>query len=229
VTTTEPAPGTPPRRRVIFHLDFVSPYTWLALVQAERFGHEHGIAWEPRPVVYAALLEAHGLVGPVETPAKRRYTFADVARCAHRLGVRLTGPPAHPFRSLEALRTLCLFRHDPRALSLAVRLSDACWGHGRALTDPDVLREIVADAGLDATDLASRIAVEPIKRELRELTEQAVRDGVFGVPTFAVDDELFWGADRLELLGRYLAGRLPPARELVGPLLDRPSGADRRR
>src|SRR5256885_127511 len=60
---------------VQFYLDFVSPYSWLALMQAEHFAVEHGVHWEPRPVVYAALIDAHGLIGPVETPAKRRYTF----------------------------------------------------------------------------------------------------------------------------------------------------------
>src|SRR5262249_21884750 len=118
-------------RSVSFYLDFISPYTWLALMQAERFAGEHGIRWEPRPVVYAALPDAHALVGPAETPAKRRYTFQDVARSARRLGVRLCGPPSHPFRSLEALRALCLFRQEPRALRLAVAMSNACWGEGR--------------------------------------------------------------------------------------------------
>src|SRR6185503_4800799 len=96
-------------RKVPFYLDFISPYTWLALARAETFAEEHGIAWEPRPVVYAALLDAHGLVGPVETEAKRRYTLHDVARSAQALGLRLVGPPAHPFRSLAALRTLCAY------------------------------------------------------------------------------------------------------------------------
>lgn len=219
----------PARERVSFYLDFVSPYTWLVLTQAERFAGEHGIVWDLRPVVYAALLDAHGLVGPVEVPAKRRYTFEDVARCAHRLGVRLSGPPAHPFRSLEALRTLYVFRKEPQALRLAVRLSDACWGEGKSLTNLDVLREVVAGVGLDSGGLEERISSSEAKRGLRELTEEAVRQGVFGVPTFLCDGELFWGHDRLEHLAARLAGTLPPARELVGDLLERPSGADRTR
>ena len=88
---------------VAFYLDFVSPYTYFALTQARRFESDHGVRFDVRPVVYAKLLDAAGLVGPAEREAKRRYTFADVLRSAHRLGVPLVGPPAHPFRSLEAL------------------------------------------------------------------------------------------------------------------------------
>ena len=217
------------RPRLPFYLDFVSPYTWMALMQAERFAAEHRVVWEPRPLVYAALLAAHGLVGPVETEAKRRYTFADVARCAHRLGLRLSGPPEHPFRSLEALRTLELFRREPQALSLAMHLSDAAWGAGRRLTDLGVLREVVSEVGLDAAGLGERIAAAEVKEALRQATDEAVRLGVFGVPTFVHDGELFWGHDRLEHLAARLEGRVPPARELVGDLLDRPRGVERTR
>lgn len=219
----KPAPTLP------FYLDFISPYTWLALMQAERFAEDHGVGWEPRPVVYAALLDAHGLVGPAETPAKRRYTFQDVARSSHRLGLRLCGPPEHPFRSLDALRTLYLFRREPQALRLAVRLSDACWGDGRSLTDLAVLRDVVAHVGLDPADLAQRISAVEVKQGLRELTDEALRQGVFGVPTFAYGEELFWGHDRLEHLAARLAGTIPPVSDLARDLLDRPHGVDRRR
>jgi 2-hydroxychromene-2-carboxylate isomerase len=216
-------------RSVTFWLDFISPYTWLALMRCETFAREHGIVWEPRPVVYAALLDAHGLVGPVETVAKRRYTLHDVARSAKALGLRLTGPPAHPFRSLAALRTLCVYLHDERAMRLAVLLSDAAWGEGRDLTDAGVLRDVVAKAGLDAGSLEERIQAAEVKEGLRRLTDEALAGGVFGVPTFALDGELFWGHDRLDHLARRLEGEAPPAPELVQKLVDRPRGADRKR
>ena len=115
-------------REIPFYFDFISPYSWLALKQASAFAWKHGVRWNLRPVVYAKLLETFGLLGPAETDAKRRYTFFDVARCAQDLGVRFTGPPAHPFRSLEALRTAVLFRSEPEAFDLCVAISDACWG-----------------------------------------------------------------------------------------------------
>ena len=215
-------------RTAHFYLDFVSPYSWLALMQAERFAAEHSVRWEVRPVVYAALLQANGLVGPAEVPAKRRYTFRDVVRCAHDLGLRLEGPPKHPFRSLEALRTAYLFRQEPQGLQLAVRLSDACWGEGRRLSDPDVLAEIVGDVGLDATRLAQRIADPAVKRGLRDLTDEALSRGIFGVPTFVVDGEPFWGHDRMDHVARHLAGIVPPSSGLTEKLLARPGGAARK-
>jgi 2-hydroxychromene-2-carboxylate isomerase len=180
-------------------------------------------------VVYAALLDAHGLVGPAETEAKRRYTFEDVARSARRQGLTLSGPPAHPFRSIEALRTVLLFRETPEALALARALSDACWGKGRDLTDVRVLEETVAAVGLRADDLAARLGDPAVKEALRARTAEAIEQGVFGVPAFRLEGEIFWGHDRMDHLGERLSGSLRDARQDAAPLLSRPRGADRQR
>ena len=168
------------------------------------------------------------MLGPAETDAKRRYTFFDVARCARDLGVRFTGPPAHPFRSLEALRTAVLFRSEPEAFDLCVAISDACWGEGHDLTRTDVLERIVDQAGLDARDLDRRIRDAEVKTELRRLTDEAISLGVFGVPTFVCGSELFWGHDRMRHLADRLEGRLGSASEDAERMLGRPLGVVRR-
>jgi len=221
----------PPAVRVYF--DFVSPYSYLALTRLHDLGPELRVRWQPRPVVYGVLLDEHGLVGPVETSAKRRYTLYDVQRCAALLGVPLIGPPAHPFRSLEALRTVCALgdrtTDSSSAMDLAVALSRACWGEGRDLTDVAVIRAGVEDLGLDTTDLEERTRAPAVKDRLRRYTDDALERGVFGVPTFELEGELFWGQDRRSHLEARLDGRLDPPDPLtMADLLDRPRGAERR-
>ena len=213
---------------VELYFDFVSPYAYLALTQVTPFGERHDVHWIVRPVVYGALLDANGLVGPVEVEAKRRYTFRDVVRTAAMLGVSLVGPPAHPFRSLEALRTVCAYLGRPETLALTVALSQACWGEGRDLTDVEVLGEVVRSVGLDDSDLRDRIVATEVKESLRRSTEAALAAGVFGVPTFRLGRELFWGHDRMDQLGARLQGALRAGDADVAELEQRPRGADRR-
>ena len=213
---------------VDFFFDFVSPYSYLALVQAEEFARVHGVRWRLFPVVYGVLLDRTGLVGPVETESKRRYTLVDILRSAASLDVPLVGPPNHPFRSLAALRTVCVFRDDPRALPISVALARACWAEGKDLTDPDVIAMSVQAAGGDVTGLRQRIVAPEVKERLRRLTEDALDRGVFGVPTFDHRGELFWGHDRLSHLAARLDGEPPPPAPLPHELAARPRGADRR-
>jgi 2-hydroxychromene-2-carboxylate isomerase len=214
-------------RSVRVWFDFVSPYSYLALTRLEAFGARHWVAWEPAPVFYAALLDANHLVGPAETQVKRHYTMTDVLRAAALAGVPLVGPPAHPFRSLEALRVATLYADDPRALALDLALSAACWAEGRELTDWGVLVEVVERAGFDASDLEARASAPAVKAALRDRTTAAIEAGVFGVPTFELDGELFWGHDRLEHLAARLEGRLPDLAERAATLEARPRGSDR--
>lgn len=212
---------------VSVYFDFISPYSYLALVQLPGFAAEHDLTWRPHPVVYGALLDSTGLVGPVEVDIKRRYTFADVRRAAALLEVPLVGPPGHPFRSIDALRSVCLFLDQPQWLPLAVRLASACWGEGRDLTDVDVLVACVSDVGLDPTDLGARLSGPAVKQQLRVSTEQALGAGVFGVPTLRWGDELFWGHDRLPHLAARLSGRISSPLDNLDGILERPRSADR--
>ena len=123
------------RHPVDLYFDFVSPYSYLALSQVEAFAQRHSIEWKLRPVVYGALLNATGLIGPAEVAVKRRYTFRDILRAAQLLEIPLVGPPSHPFRSLEALRAVWLYRDHELGLPFAVALATACWGDGRPLTE----------------------------------------------------------------------------------------------
>ena len=216
-------------RDVTLYFDFISPYSYIAIAEIASHGPPPGARLTYAPVVYGAILTATGLIGPAENEAKRQYMFLDVMRRAERLGIPFEGPPAHPFRTLKALRAVCVFLDRPEAPRLVEQLAHACWGEGADLTDLAVLQRVVADVGLDASDLGSRIADPTVKHQLTDLTRRAMQRGVFGVPTFDLDGELFWGHDRMDDLADRLAGRPAPPAEHVARLIDRPRGIDRRR
>lgn len=209
------------------YFDFISPYAYLAFEALPGLEARHQVSLRYRPIVFGAVLSARGLVGPVENEAKRRYTYVDVLRRARAQGVPFAGVPAHPFRSLEALRTVCLFAGDDRLGDLVRGIARAGWGEGRDLTQVETLAEVVASVGLDAGDLGQRIQAPEIKRALVEGTRGALQAGVFGVPTFGHDGELFWGHDRMNDLERRLAGEGPVDVGLIEDLLARPRAVDR--
>lgn len=213
-------------RTVEFYFDPISPYSWLAARQCGRLDAA-GVQLDFRPVLFGALLAAHGNKGPAELPAKRAYTMRDVLRLAAQLGVPLNGPPTHPFNPLRALR-MCIALDDASARRrFGLALMDAAWEHGLDLTDDAVLVGIARNCGLDGTALLARAGEAEVKQRLLEATNAAVAAGIFGVPTFRIDGEIFWGTDRIDALLWKLRGNTIDE-ALLATVLARPASAVRR-
>jgi 2-hydroxychromene-2-carboxylate isomerase len=215
-----------PARSVTFYFDPVSPYSWLAGRQLDRLDRA-GLQVEMQPVLFAGLLGAHGQKGPAEIPAKRAYTFRDVMREAAGLGIRVVGPPTHPFNPLQALR-MCVAVEDAAARRrLGLALMDAAWARGLDLTAGATLVQVAAENGLDGAALLARAQQPAIKEQLAAQTRAAVAAGIFGVPTFIFEGEIFWGADRIEALLRRAAGTTIDEHALAR-MLERPASAVRK-
>jgi 2-hydroxychromene-2-carboxylate isomerase len=107
----------------------------------------------------------------------------------------------------EARAALMVIAHgeaggDMGALSLA--MLRAVWAEERNLADPPTLAAIAAEHGLDGEALMAKAETGPIADIYEAHTQAALADGIFGVPSFKLGDELFWGQDRLDLLARAL-------------------------
>ena len=189
-------------KTIHFYLDFISPYAWLAfdaLPQALQ-----GISYKVvhKPVVFGAMLKHHGQLGPAEIPAKRDWTYRQVLWLARQQGTPLQLPASHPFNSLGLLRlaTACDADGEPNRF-VCEKIFRHVWCTGLDATDPDRL------AGLTA-DLAPPNAVgsAEVKQGLKDHTDEAITLNLFGVPSFVVDGQVFWGNDALPMLKAYLQG-----------------------
>ncbi|HMA32438.1 MAG TPA: 2-hydroxychromene-2-carboxylate isomerase [Casimicrobiaceae bacterium] len=177
-----------------WYFDFVSPFSYL---QCERL-QPHAASVHPRPVLFAAILDAIGQRGPAEIPAKRAFTYRFVVWQARAMGIPLRFPHAHPFNPLPLLRLAhaCDCRMDA-----ITRIFRFVWRDGRLPDLPIEWSELVNDLGMP--DASARIADPEVKNALRRETDQAIARGVFGVPTLAVDGELFWGVDATDMALEY--------------------------
>lgn len=217
-----------PEATIEFYADPISPYVYVAWHRlcALASGRPE-LRVVVRPVLLAGLLGHFGQLGPAEIAPKRVFTFKDVVRRCHELGLPLAGPATHPFNPLAALRAVLAAPEADRGRALGA-VVDAGWGRGIDMADAGALTEALDAVGLDGRGLLAATAEPQIKQGLLAATAAAAQRGVFGVPTFAVGDELVFGQDRLPDVLHLLAGDDPVDRWQLAAMLARPAGARRR-
>jgi 2-hydroxychromene-2-carboxylate isomerase len=183
-------------RKVVWYFDFVSPYSYIAFKRLHELPRNAAV--EFRPVLFAGLLNHFGQKGPAEVPVKRRWTYRWCTWWAKELGIPFRFPASHPFNPLHHLRLAIAAGVTPQAVG---RIFDAIWTTGAEAADPAAFKMLAAGLGVDE----ARLAAQEVKDALKANTEAAAARGVFGVPSYEVDGEIFWGADSTGFVKAFLA------------------------
>ena len=184
-------------RMLDWYYDFISPYSYLQCATFPAL--PAGIQVRLKPVLFGALLDHTGALGPAEIPGKREHTYRQTLWLAQRYGVPMRLPPRHPFIPLSVLR-LAVALDAP--LATVRRIFDFIWAEGRDPSDPSEFAALANALGV--ADAGSRIADQSVKARLKSNTDEAIAAGVWGVPTFAIDGFCFWGFDSGQMMLDYL-------------------------
>ncbi len=192
-------------KHIVFYLDFVSPYAWLAFQRLPEALEGLSYSVEYRPVLLGALLQQHGNPGPAGIAPKRDWTYRHAVWLGHHLGVPLKMPARHPFNPLPLLRqTLACSRDGGINRYVAETAFRHVWQDGLEALDAQRLTALAAELEpqLQPDDADGARA----KALLRSNTDAAVACGVFGVPAFVAQERVFWGLDSLPMLRACLTG-----------------------
>ena len=181
-----------------WYFDVISPFAYLQLVRFDRLPDDLSITC--RPILFAGLLGHWGQKGPAEIEGKRLHTYRFSQWRAEREGVTLRYPPAHPFNPLGALRLCTALGSD---VATVRTVFDHIWGDGIGIDSEAGWQALAQRLGVEDAD--ALVSTPEVKDGLRRSTEEAIDAGVYGVPTFRVRDELFWGDDATGMMLDYLA------------------------
>lgn len=196
--------------QIDYYFATLSPYCYLAEQRLEAVAAKHGAAINYKPF---DLITTFGRTGG--TPPKDRhisrieYRAQDLPRQAKKLGLKFNLKPAHwPTNGAPAAYAFIAAQNvgggDLGLLAHAI--FRAVWAEEKDIAEDAVARACLIEAGFDA-GLADSGLLEGAETYARNL-EEAVAAGVYGAPFYIVDDQRFWGQDRIEDVDAYLAGNL---------------------
>lgn len=179
-------------RTAEWFFDFVSPFAYLQLEQFEKL--PASLTVEPTPIVLGAVLAHWGQRGPAEIAAKRVFTYRHALYRAQKLGIDYRMPPAHPFNPIKALRLAIAMGGS---LDVIRRIFRHIWRDGHDVGSAEGFATLCEAMGFP--EGVAAVEEPAVKDTLRRNTDRAIALDVFGVPTFALDGELFWGEDATAL------------------------------
>jgi 2-hydroxychromene-2-carboxylate isomerase len=159
-----------------------------------------GVTVRFRPFLLGPIFKAQGWdSSPFNVyDAKGRYMWRDMERLCASLSLPFRKPDPFPAHSLLAAR-VALAVEESRRADFSRAVFDAEFAEGKPINEPSVVENLLRGLNLDPRDVMERAQSDDIKGGLRAQTDEAMRLGIFGAPTFvAGDGELFWGNDRLE-------------------------------
>jgi len=187
--------------KLTWYFDFISPFAYLQHCQFDRL--PDNVEVEYKPILLAGLLNYWENVGPAEIPPKRIFTYKHCYWMAKKNNIAFKMPPAHPFNSLFALRLAIATGCQKQSIQL---IFETIWKEGLALDSAQAITRLSRHLG--ENDLSALTSDQVVKDMLKNNTEAAAADFVFGVPTFtskSPQKHVFWGFDAFDMLLDFVA------------------------
>lgn len=193
-------------RKVEFFFDFGSPTTYLAWTQLPDICEATDSTLVYRPMLLGGVFQATGNSSPVTVPAKGQYTITDLKRHAQMYGVPLVPNRFFPINTLMLMRAAVGMQlyHPERFDDFLKTIFISLWVKGENLGDPQVLQEALSAGGFNPAEITELVSKKEVKDQLILNTDEAIKRGAFGAPTFYVGEEMFFGQDRLHFVAKAL-------------------------
>ncbi|ASL47878.1 2-hydroxychromene-2-carboxylate isomerase [Burkholderia sp. AD24] len=189
-------------KSVEFFFDVGSPTSYLAWTQLPRLCSREDTKLVYRPILLGGVFRETGNASPAAVPAKGRYVARDIERYAQRYDVPFAHNPYFPINTLHLMRAIAgvQLRRPDRFEACLEATFRSIWVDRLDMGDPEIAAGVLVKAGVMPNELLMLVNDPEVKDALKANTDEAVRRGVFGVPTMFVGTEMFFGQDRLDFV-----------------------------
>jgi len=182
-------------KEVEFYFDFISPYAYLAYKKIQSLPNDIKIKY--KPVLLGALHNLEGITAPAFIKPKLKHMISDCDLIANKNKSNFIWNSKFPINSLSIMRGYLFINAENRELYLDV-MFDAYWKDSLDISNEKILKNLLEKCKINSIKFFDGIKDLKIKDELRSITQEAHDKGIFGAPTFVVNNKIFWGQDRLE-------------------------------
>jgi 2-hydroxychromene-2-carboxylate isomerase len=197
--------------RIDYYFWMNSDWAYLGADQLEQIASKYGVGIRYMPVDLPDVYRrTGGQLLSHRAPERQAYRIVELKRWCKKLGIHVNATPKFMCPNADAASRIVIAadRLGLGVVSLYKAILHAEWCEERDISDPAELRRILLELGLDADGLLTAAEAPEIEAQYRRFTDDAVKAGVFGSPSYVFNNELFWGQDRLSMLEDTIAATI---------------------
>jgi len=181
-----------------FYFDFVSPYSFISYQKIKKIEEKEDFKFKLKPILLGGLHNLHGIKAPAFIPAKAKFMIRDCKMVAERSKIQFKFNSYFPIKTLDLMRGVLIAEEDNLLSYYVGKIFYAIWVDGLNMNDQLIIDKVLKNLDINPKTFFLRAANQNIKNLLKKRTDEAFRKGIFGAPTFYVNNKVFWGQDRLE-------------------------------
>ena len=169
-------------------------------MQIRNIEYQHNIKINYMPILLGGLLNLAEIKAAAFIPSKAKFMIKDCKLFAEKLNIKFKFNTYFPVQTLNLMRGVLIARKENKTSLYIDKFFDACWKDGLNLNDQKIVDNILEDLNFNLKTYKLKISEQKIKDELKKRTKDAFLKGVFGAPSFIINNKMFWGQDRLEFV-----------------------------
>jgi 2-hydroxychromene-2-carboxylate isomerase len=182
-------------KEIEFYFDFISPYAYLAYKKIQSLPKDIRINY--KPILLGGLHNLEGITAPAFIKPKLKHMISDCDLIANKNKSNFIWNSKFPINSLGVMRGYLFINAENREPYMNV-MFDAYWKDNLDISNEKILKNLIEKCKINSSKFFNGIKDLKIKDELKSITQEAHDKGIFGAPTFVVNNKIFWGQDRLE-------------------------------
>ncbi len=180
-----------------FYFDFSSPYSYLGYKELKKLEKKNPIKIKYMPVFLGGLHNSAGVTPAAFISLKAKYMIKDTKLVSEKKNIKFKFNSYFPIKTVNFMRGFIISEKEGFEKIYVEKIFNAIWKDGLNMNDPIVIEKVLKNMDLNPRIFLSKAADIKIKDRLRKLTNEALKKGIFGAPTFMINKKIFWGQDRL--------------------------------
>ena len=184
-------------KSIEFYFDFSSPYAYLGFKEIKKYEKKYPFQIKYMPIFLGGLHNSAGITPAAFNKIKSKYMIQDTKLVANKKNIKFSFNSYFPIKTVNFMRGTIIAKDDNYEKIYVEKIFDSIWRDGLNMNDNIIINKVLKNLDLNPSIFFGKVSDIKIKGKLKKLTNDALKKGIFGAPTYYVNRKIFFGQDRL--------------------------------